>query len=98
MFFETANTPFAVYVLIVQIYLNQPITVIVIENCLMNKFPSSCHIKALNQKYENILVSLHCDAAKMLLDYLNVIFSRQLFEHIFLTLPSTDYNKNYLSV
>ena len=77
----------------------KPITDIVIENCLINKSPSSCHVKALKQKYENILFSLYCDAGKMLLDYLNVIFSRQPFGHIFLTFrPSTDYNKNSLKI
>ena len=103
IFSEIANTPFGAYVLFVQIYLRmyfnllKRVTDIIIENYLMDKSPSSCHVKALKQKYENILFSLYCDAGKMLLDYLNVIFSKQPFKHIFLTFrPSTDYNKNYL--
>ena len=103
IFSEIANTPFTVYVLFVQIYLRmyfnlfKPVTDIVIENCLMNKSPSSCHVEELKQKYENILFSLYCDAGKILLDYLNVILLRQPFKHIFLTFrPNIDHNKNSL--
>ena len=105
IFSEIANTPFAVYVLFVQIYLRmyfnlfKLVTDIVVVNCLMSKSPSSCHVKALKQKYENILFSLCCDTGKILLDYLNVIFLRQSFEHIFLTFrPNIDHNKNYLKI
>ena len=62
IFSKIANTPFAVYVLFVPVYLRmysnltKPITEIVIENSLMNKSPSRCRLKKLKQKYENILL------------------------------------------
>ena len=68
-FTEIANTPFAMEVLFVQIYLRisfnmtKPITEIVIENCLINKRTSVSRVKELKQKYENILFSLYCDSA-----------------------------------
>ena len=105
IFTEIANTPFAVYVLFVQIYLRiyfnmvKPITEIVIENCLMNKRPSICRVRELKQKYENILFLLYCGSGKILLNYLNIIFVKQPFEHIFLTFRAgTDYNKNSLKI
>ena len=105
IFTEVANTPFAVYVLFVQIYVTiyfnmvKPITEIVIENCLMNKRPSICCVKELKQKYENILFSLYCDSGKLLLSYLNIIFEKQPFERIFLTFrAAVDYNKNSLRI
>ena len=100
IFSEIANTPFALYVLFVEIYLRmyfnllKSFTDIVIENCLMNKSFSIFHVKALKQKYESILFLLYFDAGKMLLNYLNVIFSRQLLEHTFLTFrPGINYDK-----
>ena len=68
-FTQIANTPFAMGVLFVQIYLRiyfnmtKPITEIVIENCLINKRTSVSRVKELKQKYENILFSLYCDSA-----------------------------------
>ena len=77
----------------------KPITEIVIKKCLMNKHPSICRVKKLRQKYENILFSLYCDSGKLLLNYLNIIFEKQPFEHIFLTFRADiDYNKNYLKI
>ena len=105
IFSEIANTPFDVYVFFLQIYLRayfnflKPVTNVVTENCSMNKYPSSCQVQALKQKYENILFSLYCEAGKILLDCLNVIFSKQPFEHIFLTFrPSIDYSRNSLKI
>ena len=105
IFKEIANTLFAVYVLFVQIYLRiyfnmvKPITEIVIGNCLMNKRPSICRVRELKQKYENILFLLYCGSGKMLLNYLNIIFVKQPFEHIFLTLRAgIAYNKNSLKI
>ena len=91
VFAEIANTPFAVYTLFVQIYLRmyfnltKPITEIVTESCLMRKHPSICCVKELKQNYENILLSIYCDTGKILLNYLNIIFVKQPFDHIFLT-------------
>ena len=71
------------------------------------KFTWECILICLNQswKYENenqlwkYSLSLYCETGKMLLEYLNVIFSRQPFEYIFLTFrPSIDYNKNSLKI
>ena len=68
-FTQIANTPFAMGVLFVQIYLRiyfnmtKPITEIVIENCLINKRTSVSRVKELKQKYENILFLLYCDSA-----------------------------------
>ena len=94
-----------IYVLFVQIYVRiyfnmaKPITEIVIENCLMNKRSSTCRVRELKQKYENILFLLYCGSGKMLLNYLNIIFVKQLFEHIFLTFrDGIDYNKNSLKI
>ena len=105
IFREIANTSFVVYVLFVQIclriYFNivKPITEIVIENCLMNKRPSICRVRELKQKYENILFLLYRGSGKMLLNYLNIIFVKQPFEHIFLTFRAgINYNKNSLKV
>ena len=105
IFREIANTSFVVYVLFVQIclriYFNivKPITEIVIENCLMNKRPSICRVRELKQKYENILFLLYRGSGKMLLNYLNIIFVKQSFEHIFLTFRAgINYNKNSLKV
>ena len=105
IFTEIANTPFAVYILFVLIYLIiyfnivKPITEIVIENCLMNKLPSICCAKELKQKYEDILFSLYCDTGELLLDYLNIIFVKQPFELILLTFRAgIEYNKNSLNI
>ena len=105
IFREIANTSFVFYVLFVQIclriYFNivKPITEIVIENCLMNKRPSICRVRELKQKYENILFLLYRGSGKMLLNYLNIIFVKQSFEHIFLTFRAgINYNKNSLKV
>ena len=55
IFTEIPNTPFAVYILFVLIYLIiyfnmvKPKTEIVIENCLMNKLPSICCAKELSK-------------------------------------------------
>ena len=105
IFREIANTSFVVYVLFVQIclriYFNivKPITEIVIENCLMNKRPSICRVRELKQKYENILFLLYRGSGKMLLNYLNIIFVKQSFEHISLTFRAgINYNKNSLKV
>ena len=66
------------------------------------KFTWECILICLNQswKHENenqlwkYSLSLYCETGKMLLEYLNVIFSRQPFEYIFLTFrPSINYNK-----
>ena len=77
----------------------KPITEIVIESYLMNKCPSICCVKDLNQKYENILFSLYCDSGKLLLNYLNIIFEKQPSEHIFLSFRAgSDYHKNYLKI
>ena len=105
LFVEIANTPFAVYILFIQIYLRmyfnltKPITEIVIENCLMKKSPSICRVKELKQKYKNILFSIYCDVGKVLLNYLNIIFKKQPLEHTFLTFRAgIDYNKNSLNI
>ena len=105
IFMEISNTPFAVYLLFVQIYLRiyfnmaKPITATVIENCLMNKRPSIYRVRELKQKYENILFLLYCGSSKMHLNYLNIIFVKQPFEHIFLTFRAgIDYNKNSLKI
>ena len=77
----------------------KPITKIVIENCLMKKSPSICCVKELKQKYENILFSIYCDLGKVLSNYLNIIFEKQLFEQIFLACRAgNDYNKNSLNI
>ena len=77
----------------------KPITEIVIENGLMNKRPSICREKELKQKYENIQFLLYCDSDKLLPNYLNIIFEKQPFEHIFLTFRAgIDYKKNSLKI
>ena len=65
--------------------MTKPITKIVIENCLISKSPSICHVKELKQKHENILFSLYCDTGELLLNYLSIIYIKQPFEPIFLT-------------
>ena len=101
----TESIEIFIYALFVQIYLRiyfnmvKPITEIVIKNCLMNKRLSICRVRELKQKYENILILLYCRSGKMLLNYLNIIFVKQPFEHIFLTFRAgIDYNKNYLKI
>ena len=55
--------------------------------------------KELKQKYEDILFSLYCDTGELLLDYLNIIFVKQPFEHILLAFRAgIEYNKNSLSI
>ena len=77
----------------------KPMMEIVIENCLVNKHPSICRLRELRQKYVNILFSLYCDSGKLLLNYLNIIFEKQPFEHISLAFTAgIDYNKNYLKI
>ena len=105
VFSEIANTPFAIYVIFVQIHLRmhfnlcKPITEIVIENCSMNKSPLRYCVKELQQKYENVLFWLCCDTGKTLLNYLNIIFVKQPSEYIFRTFRAgIDYNKNSLKI
>ena len=51
------------------------------------------------QKYEDILFSLYCETGELLLDYLNIIFVKQPFEHILLTFRAgIEYNKNSLNI
>ena len=77
----------------------KPFTKTAIENCLMKKSPSISCVKELEQKYENILFSIYCDVGKVLSNYLNIIFEKQLFEQIFLAFRAgNDYNKNSLNI
>ena len=87
VFYEFANGLFGVYILYLQIHLRMSFNLlkliieVVIENYLINKYPSNCHVKELKQKYKNIIFSLYCTTGKILLNYLNVIMSSCPFEH-----------------
>ena len=65
----------------------------------MNKHPSICRVSKLKQKYENIFFLLYCGSGKMLLNYQNIIFVKQPFEHIILFFTAgIDYNKNSVKI
>ena len=65
----------------------------------MNRPPLRCRVKELEQKYENVFFWLCCDTGKTLLNCLNIIFVKKLFEYIFLTFRAgIDYNKNSLKI
>ena len=65
----------------------------------MKKRHSICRVKELKQKHENILFLIYCNVGEVLLNYLNIIFEKQPFEHIFLTFRAgINYSKNSLNI